>query len=76
MTETSAAAEIVKIAASSVTPLAEITVKGVRMIVKTSWYEGRYNKPGAKRMTNMVGFEPAGGGEIVWVAAHVKVIVH
>jgi peptidoglycan hydrolase-like protein with peptidoglycan-binding domain len=64
------------VAATHVKDGDEITVKGVRMVVKHSWYEGRYSTPQAKRMTNMRGFEPEGGGETIWVAAHVKVKRH
>jgi hypothetical protein len=65
-----------KTAATYIKASDEITVKGVRMVVAAIWYEGRYTKPTSQRMTNMVGFEPVGGGEIVWVAAHVKVTKH
>jgi hypothetical protein len=68
-----------KVTATTVKAGDEITVKGTRMVVGSTWYEGRFNKPGAKRMTNMVGFQPVGSSnrdDIIWVAAHVKVIKH
>ena len=65
-----------KIAATHIREGDTITVKGITLTVThTPWYEGRYVKPGAKRMTNCVGFETE-AGDTIWIAAHVKVIKH
>lgn len=73
------APKTVKVAATHIKAGDTVTVKGKTMTVGATLYEGQYTKPGAKKMTNMVGLEPVGStskNDVVWVAAHVKVDKH